>query len=118
MLRVDNRFKNGISYGSVAIGRPIRTQGEVDSKAQNSDVYIASLNDLKTQLEQDFERNDINYIIGRLSDSGFYRRRDKKGSKIRAGRKFVGPKKLLLTRPLVPCGSIPMILMGENRNFT
>ena len=78
MLRVDNRFKNGISYGSVAIGRPIRMQGEADSKAQNSDVYLASLNGLKRQLEQDYERNDINYIIGRLSDSGFYRRRDKK----------------------------------------
>lgn len=53
-------------------------QGERDSKAQNSDVYLASLNGLKRQLEQDFERNDINFIIGRLSDSGFYRRRDKK----------------------------------------
>ena len=65
-------------------GKKIKTltfiwmQGEADSKAQNSDVYLASLNGLKRQLEQDFERNDINYIIGRLSDSGFYRRRDKK----------------------------------------
>jgi hypothetical protein len=41
-------------------------------------VYLASLNGLKTQLEQDLNRTDINFIIGRLSDSGFYRRRDKK----------------------------------------
>ena len=53
-------------------------QGEADSKAQNSDVYLASLNGLKKQLEQDLKRTDINYIIGRLSDSGFYRRRDNK----------------------------------------
>jgi len=53
-------------------------QGEADSKAQNSDVYLASLNGLKKQLEQDLKRTDLNFIIGRLSDSGFFRRRDKK----------------------------------------
>ena len=53
-------------------------QGEADSKAQNSDVYLASLNGLKKQLEQDLKRTDLNFIIGRLSDSGLYRRRDKK----------------------------------------
>jgi hypothetical protein len=65
-------------------GERIRTvtfiwmQGEADSKAQNSDVYLASLNGLKKQLEQDLKRTDLNFIIGRLSDSGLYRRRDKK----------------------------------------
>ena len=65
-------------------GEKIRTvtfiwmQGEADSKAQNSDVYLASLNGLKKQLEQDLKRTDLNFIIGRLSDSGLYRRRDKK----------------------------------------
>ena len=52
--------------------------GEADSKAKNSDVYLASLNGLKKQLEQDLKRTDLNFIIGRLSDSGLYRRRDKK----------------------------------------
>ena len=51
---------------------------EADSKAGNSDVHLARLNGLKKQLEQDVDRTDINFIIGRLSDSGFYRRRDKK----------------------------------------
>ena len=65
-------------------GEKIRTvtfvwmQGEADSKAQNSDVYLASLNGLKKQLEKDLKRTDLNFITGRLSDSGFYRRRDKK----------------------------------------
>ena len=53
-------------------------QGEADAKAGNGDVYLASLNGLKKQLEQDLKCTDINFIIGRLSDSGFYRRRDKK----------------------------------------
>ena len=53
-------------------------QGEADSKAQNSDVYLASLNGVKKQLEKDLGRADLNFVIGRLSDSGFYRRRDKK----------------------------------------
>ena len=65
-------------------GEKIRTvtfvwmQGEADSKAKNSDVYLASLNGLKKQQEQDLKRTDLNFIIGRLSDSGLYRRRDKK----------------------------------------
>ena len=65
-------------------GEKIRTvtfvwmQGEADSKAKNSDVYLASLNGLKKQLEQDLKRTDLYFIIGRLSDSGLYRRRDKK----------------------------------------
>ena len=65
-------------------GEKIRTvtfiwmQGEADSKAKNSDVYLASLNGLKKQLEKDLMRTELNFIIGRLSDSGLYRRRDKK----------------------------------------
>ena len=65
-------------------GEKIRTvtfiwmQGEADAKAKNSEVYLASLNGLKKQLEEDLQRTDINFVIGRLSDSGFFRRRDKK----------------------------------------
>ena len=45
-------------------------QGERDAKDKNSDVYLASLKGLQTQLEEDLNRQDINFIIGRLSDSG------------------------------------------------
>ena len=65
----------GIKIKSVTF---IWMQGEADSKAKNSDAYLASLNGLKKQLEQDLKRTDLNFIIGRLSDSGLYRRRDKK----------------------------------------
>ena len=47
-------------------------QGEADAKAKNGSVYLASLNGLKEQLEQDLKRTDINFIVGRLSDSGFF----------------------------------------------
>ncbi len=50
-------------------------QGEADAKAQNAEVYLASLNGLKAQLEKDLKRTDINFVIGRLSDSGFFKRR-------------------------------------------
>ena len=53
-------------------------QGEADAKAGNGNVYLASLKGLKQQLEKDLECTDINFIVGRLSDSGFFRRRDKK----------------------------------------
>ena len=50
-------------------------QGERDAKDKNSDVYAASLKGLKAQLEEDLNRQDINFIIGRLSDSGIKRKK-------------------------------------------
>ena len=75
MMKATKGRIEGEKIGSVTF---IWMQGEADSKAKNSDVYLASLNGLKKQLEEDFQRTDINFIIGRLSDSGLYRRRDKK----------------------------------------
>lgn len=49
-------------------------QGEADAKAGNAEVYLTSLNGLKGQLEDDLKRTDINYVVGRLSDSGFFKR--------------------------------------------
>ena len=70
--------KARIEGGKIRTVTFVWMQGEADSKAKNSDVYLASLNGLKQQLEKDLKRTDLNFIIGRLSDSGFYRRRDKK----------------------------------------
>ena len=53
-------------------------QGEADAKAKNSEVYLNGLHGLRKQLESDLGREDLGFVIGRLSDSGFYRRRDKK----------------------------------------
>ncbi len=62
---------DGSSIQSVTF---IWMQGEADAKAKNGDVYLASLNGLKKQLELDLKRTDINFVIGRLSDSGFFKR--------------------------------------------
>jgi hypothetical protein len=75
MMKATQTKIDGVKIRTVTF---IWMQGEADSKAQNSDVYLASLNGLKKQLEEDLQRTDINFIIGRLSDSGFFRRRDKK----------------------------------------
>jgi hypothetical protein len=66
-----NTATNGSKIQSVTF---IWMQGEADAKAKNGNVYLASLNGLKEQLEQDLKRTDINFIVGRLSDSGFFRR--------------------------------------------
>ncbi|MCM2375061.1 sialate O-acetylesterase [Aporhodopirellula aestuarii] len=43
-------------------------QGERDAKEKFGDVYAASLKGLIGQLEQDLGRDDVNFVIGRLSD--------------------------------------------------
>ena len=45
-------------------------QGEKDAREKFGDVYEKSLIGLHKQLSNDLERNDINFIIGRLSDFG------------------------------------------------
>lgn len=43
-------------------------QGEEDAREQHGEVYAASLRGLLDQLGNDLERNDINFVIGRISD--------------------------------------------------
>lgn len=45
-------------------------QGERDAKEGHGDVYAASLKGLIEQLQADLGRQDINFVIGRLSDFG------------------------------------------------
>lgn len=45
-------------------------QGERDAREQHGDVYAQSLAGLIQQLSDDLGRNDINFVIGRLSDFG------------------------------------------------
>jgi hypothetical protein len=45
-------------------------QGERDAKDNQGEVYAASLKGLIAQLSEDLKRKDINFVIGRLSDSG------------------------------------------------
>jgi len=43
-------------------------QGERDARESHGDVYEASLIGLMEQLKSDLNRNDINLVVGRLSD--------------------------------------------------
>jgi hypothetical protein len=43
-------------------------QGERDAKEKYSEVYAASLKGLLGQLQEDLSRQDINFVLGRLSD--------------------------------------------------
>jgi hypothetical protein len=45
-------------------------QGERDARENHGKVYEASLKGLLAQLSGDFNRQDINFVIGRLSDWG------------------------------------------------
>ena len=55
-------------------GKNIRTvtfvwmQGERDAREEHGEVYAASLRGLIRQLENDLGREDLNFVIGRLSD--------------------------------------------------
>lgn len=43
-------------------------QGEEDARQQHGEVYAVSLKGLLDQLGNDLGRNDINFVIGRISD--------------------------------------------------
>ena len=66
--------KEAISAQKISTVTFIWMQGEADSKAGNGDVYLKSLKGLQKQLEDDLGRTDINFVIGRLSDSGFFKK--------------------------------------------
>ena len=66
--------KEAITGKQISTVTFIWMQGEADSKAGNGDVYLESLKGLQKQLEDDLGRKDINFVIGRLSDSGFFKK--------------------------------------------
>jgi hypothetical protein len=70
----------GIKIKSVTF---IWMQGEADAKAGNVDVYAKSFRGLLEQLEKDLKRQDINIIIGRLSDFGLKNRNNPKWGEMR-----------------------------------
>ena len=59
---------------AVTVGKEIQTitfiwmQGERDAKEEYGKVYRASLEGLLKQLSSDLKRDDVNVVIGRLSD--------------------------------------------------
>ncbi len=58
-------------------------QGERDAKELHGEVYGASFAGLIKQLEADMKRDDINFVIGRLSDMDMENKRYKHWVKVR-----------------------------------
>jgi hypothetical protein len=58
-------------------------QGERDAREQHGEVYGESFMGLIGQLEQDLKRNDINFVIGRLSDMDMENKRYKHWTLVR-----------------------------------
>ena len=71
---------NGIVIKSVTL---IWMQGEADAKGRHVDVYARNFRGLLKQLQTDLGRNDINVIIGRLSDFGVKKRPSAKWKTLR-----------------------------------
>ena len=62
------KVKTAIKGKQIASVTFLWMQGERDAKEKHGDVYAASLNGLFEQLSTDLKRDDINVVIGRLSD--------------------------------------------------
>ncbi|MCH2182718.1 MAG: sialate O-acetylesterase [Mariniblastus sp.] len=58
-------------------------QGERDARMQWGEVYGDSLLGLHRQLSRDLERDDVNFVIGRLSDFDMQNKRYKHWTKVR-----------------------------------
>jgi hypothetical protein len=58
-------------------------QGERDAREKNGDVYADSLRGLRDQLAADLDRDDLNFVIGRISDFDMNNRRYPHWTKIR-----------------------------------
>lgn len=59
-----------ISNREIATVTFVWVQGEFDARTSHGEVYAASLRGLYDQLCRDLGRDDINFVIGRLSDFG------------------------------------------------
>jgi hypothetical protein len=66
--RLLNKVRPAIEGEQLASVTFIWMQGERDAKMKWGSVYEASLKGLHRQLSEDLKRNDIGFVIGRLSD--------------------------------------------------
>jgi len=66
--RLMNKVKAAIKDQNIKTVTFIWMQGERDARESLGDVYAASLAGLLGQLKNDMQRQDINFVIGRISD--------------------------------------------------
>lgn len=65
LMQAVNAATDGKKYATVTF---VWMQGERDAKEKHGEVYAASMKGLIDQLAKDLGRDDINFVIGRLSD--------------------------------------------------
>ena len=63
-----SKVKRAIKNETIATVTFIWMQGERDAREKHGDVYEKSLKGLYSQISEDLDRKDINFVIGRLSD--------------------------------------------------
>jgi hypothetical protein len=65
MMKKVNEATKGKKYKTVSF---FWMQGEKDAREKHGEVYAASMKGLIDQLSKDLGRDDVNFVIGRLSD--------------------------------------------------
>lgn len=80
LMKKVEQASEGKKFSSVTF---IWMQGERDAKEMHGDVYGKSLSGLIDQISEDLGRQDINFVIGRLSDFDLENKRYRHWTKIR-----------------------------------
>ncbi|MEM6692806.1 MAG: sialate O-acetylesterase, partial [Planctomycetota bacterium] len=88
--QIGDLYEKLISEVKRAVGeRPLKSitfawmQGERDARESHGDIYAASFNRVLDQLRADLKRDDINFVIGRLSDYDIEQKRYPHWNKMR-----------------------------------
>jgi len=79
-----HKIKKEIEGEDIASVTFVWMQGERDAREKHADVYEKSLLGLYSQLSTDLQRNDINFVIGRLSDFDLTNEKYKHWTRIRS----------------------------------
>ena len=80
LMKKVNAAKKDHELASVTF---IWMQGERDAREQNTAVYAESLTGIYDQVSQDLKRDDVNFVIGRLSDFDMQNKKYQDWTKIR-----------------------------------
>jgi hypothetical protein len=81
--RLMGKVRKAVKGKEIASVTFLWMQGERDAREQHGDVYAASLKGLYDQLSKDLKRDDVNFVIGRLSDFDMDNKRYPHWTKIR-----------------------------------
>jgi len=81
--RLMSKVKPALKGQKLASVTFIWMQGELDAKMEWGDVYETSLKGLYLQLSKDIGRDDVNFVIGRLSDYDMQNKKYPHWTKIR-----------------------------------